>query len=128
MAAVPGLDRIAALAMSRLTGDAVLQVRGRRTSRLRTTLARTINVDGKRYVVAIRGETNWARNLRAAGQALLRVGGKSQPVTAVEVHDDERAAVIAAFVASSKYAPTRRILTDLLPNPDEHPVFRIENL
>jgi hypothetical protein len=126
MAAVPGLDRIAAVAMSRLTGDAILQVKGRRTSRLHTTLARTITVDGKRYVVAIRGETNWARNLRTAGQAVLRERGESQRVAAVEVHGEERRAVIEAFVGSSEYAPTRRIFTEVLPNPDQHPVFRIE--
>jgi hypothetical protein len=42
------------------------------------------------------------------------------------VHGDERRAVVEAFVGSSKYAPTRRIMTDVLPDPDQHPVFRIE--
>ena len=40
VAAVPGADRLVAWLMSRVTGDAVLQIRGRRSGRVRTTLAR----------------------------------------------------------------------------------------
>lgn len=122
---MPGADRIAACLASRLTGDALLQVRGRRSGRLRTTMARTITVAEKRYVVAIRGETQWARNLRAAGEGVLRESGESRRISAVEVDGEERRAVVEAFIHSSKYAPTRRIMTDLLPEPDQHPVFRI---
>src|SRR5439155_1115752 len=73
MAAIPPAARL----MSRLTGDAVLQVRGRRSGQMRTTLARTITVGESRYLVAIRGETQWARNLRAVGQARLWEDGRS---------------------------------------------------
>lgn len=114
--------------MSRLTGDAVLQVRGRRSGRIRTTLARTITVDGNRYIVAIRGETAWARNLRAAGEAVLQDHRQVARVRAIEASGDERRAVVEAFLASSKYAPTRRIMSEILPRPEQHPVFRIEVL
>jgi hypothetical protein len=89
-------------------------------------MARTLEVGGRRYVVAIRGETNWARNLRAAGEALLREKGKVTPVRASEVQGDERRAVVEAFLASSNYATTRRIMSETLPRPEQHPVFRIE--
>jgi F420H(2)-dependent quinone reductase len=128
IAAVPGADRLAAGLASGITGDSVLQVTGRRTGRVRTTLARPITVGGRRYLVAIRGETQWARNLRASRTGILRERGESTLVSAVEVHGDERRAVVEAFVASSKYAPTRRIMTNVLPDPDQHPVFRIEPL
>ena len=85
-------------------------------------------VGGKRYLVAIRGETQWARNLRASGMAVLRKRGESTRISTVEVHGDERRAVVEGFVRSSKYAPTRRIMTDVLPDPDQHPVFRIERV
>jgi F420H(2)-dependent quinone reductase len=126
IAAIPGADGLAAGLASRLTGDSVLHVTGRRTGRVRTTLARPITVGGKRYLVAIRGETQWARNLRASRTGFLRKSGESTLIGAVEVDGDERRAVVEAFVASSKYAPTRRIMTDVLPDPDQHPVFRIE--
>jgi deazaflavin-dependent oxidoreductase (nitroreductase family) len=96
IAAIPLADRGMARLMSMLTGDSVLHVRGRKSGRLRTTLAKTITVHDGRYVVAIRGETQWARNLRAAGEALLREKGATIPIRAVEVVGDERRAVIEA--------------------------------
>ncbi|HEY4864560.1 MAG TPA: nitroreductase/quinone reductase family protein [Candidatus Dormibacteraeota bacterium] len=71
----------------------MLQVRGRRSGRVRTTLARPIVVGGKRYLVAIRGETQWARNLRASGMAVLRERGESTRISTVEVHRDGHIAV-----------------------------------
>lgn len=124
IAGVPGAARL----MSRLTGDSLLQVRGRLSGRMRTTLVRTLDVGGKRYVVGIRGETQWARNLRAAGEALLRAKGKVTQVRATEALGSERRAVVEAFIATSKYAPTRRMLSEILPRPEQHPVFRIEPL
>lgn len=126
IAAIPGADLVVARLMAALTGDSVLHIRGRRSGRLRTTLARPIAVGGARYVVAIRGETQWARNLRAAGEALLRERGQVTLVRATEVKGDERRAVVAAFLASSNYAPTRRIMSEILPMAEQHPVFRIE--
>ena len=126
MNVIPGAARLRARLMSLLTGDAVLQVRGRRSGRLRTTLARTITLGENRYLVAIRGETQWARNLRATGHALLREKGRASRVRATEIHGAERQAVVRAFVASSTYAPTRRIMSEILPEADQHPVFRIE--
>ena len=34
--------------------------------------------DGRRYLVAARGETQWARNLRAVGTGELRVGRRAE--------------------------------------------------
>lgn len=122
IAAIPRAARL----MSRLTGDAVLQVRGRHSGHMRTTLARPITVGQSRYLVAIRGETQWARNLRAVGQASLQEKGRTTQIRAIEAHDAEKRAVIEAFIASSKYAPTRRLMSETLPDADQHPVFRIE--
>jgi len=107
-------------------GDPALQVRGRRSGRLRTTLARPIVVGESRYLLAIPGETQWARNLRAAGEAVLRHKGEGRRISAVEVHGTERQAVFDAFLASRRYAATRRILTEVLPDPGQHPVFKIQ--
>ena len=117
----------AARLMSRLTGDAILRIRGRRSGVPRTTLARLITVGQARYVVSIRGETQWARNLRAAAEAMLtEKGGRTSRIRAVEVDGEERHAVVAAFLASSNFAETRRIMSEMLPAAEQHPVFRIE--
>lgn len=126
IAAIPGADLLVARLMAALTRDSVIQIRGRRSGRMRTTLARAITVGSARYVVAIRGETQWARNLRAAGEALLRERGHVSLVRATEVRGDERRTVLAAFLASSNYAQTHRIMSEILPMAEQHPVFRIE--
>ena len=40
----------------------------------------------------------------------------------------ERAAAVAEYLATSTYAPTIRLLTQRLPDPADHPVFRIDDL
>jgi deazaflavin-dependent oxidoreductase (nitroreductase family) len=50
----------------------VLIVRGRRSGIERSTPVGTLDIDGRWYVQASHGATDWARNLRAAGEALLR--------------------------------------------------------
>ena len=50
-------------------GSRVLEVRGRTSGEIRTTVVNLLTVDGVRYLVAPRGETQWVRNLRADGGA-----------------------------------------------------------
>ena len=50
-------------------GSRVLEVRGRTSGEVRTTVVNLLTVDGVRYLVAPRGETQWVRNLRADGGA-----------------------------------------------------------
>jgi hypothetical protein len=85
-----------------------------------------VEVGTSRYLVALLGDTNWARNLRASGTAELVESGTTRRVRAVEVSGDERAAAVAEYLATSRYGPTIRLLTRRLPDPDDHPVFRIE--
>jgi hypothetical protein len=83
-------------------------------------------IGSKRYLVGIRGDTHWARNLRAAGQATLRWRGVAQRITVIEAIGTERDEVVRAYLATSNYTPTRRIMTEVLPKPEQHPVFRID--
>ncbi|MEQ3548881.1 nitroreductase family deazaflavin-dependent oxidoreductase [Pseudonocardia nematodicida] len=73
-----------------LAGSAVLGVRGRRSGEIRTTPVNPLRHDGARYLVAARGNTQWVRNLRAAGEAELTVGRRTETVTATELTDDAR--------------------------------------
>lgn len=112
--------------MARLPGQPSLRVRGRTSGRIRTIPVRPVEVGASRYLVALLGDTNWARNLRASGTAELVESGTTRRVRAVEVSGDERAAAVAEYLATSRYGPTIRLLTRRLPDPDDHPVFRIE--
>jgi hypothetical protein len=48
-------------------GTHVLRVRGRKTGKVRAVVINLMTVDGVEYVVSPRGNTQWARNARAAG-------------------------------------------------------------
>lgn len=114
--------------MTRLPGQPSLRVRGRTSGRIRTIPVRPVVVGSNRYLVALLGETNWARNLRASGTAELVEQRTARPIRAVEVSGDERAAAVAEYLATSTFGPTIRLLTRRMPDPDDHPVFRIEVL
>ena len=62
-----------------------LTVRGRTSGRRYTMPVLPLDYEGKRYLVAPRGNTHWARNLRAVGQCGLRVGGRKGRFIAREI-------------------------------------------
>jgi deazaflavin-dependent oxidoreductase (nitroreductase family) len=71
-------------------GSRELRVRGRSSGEWRSTPVNLLVVAGDEYLVAPRGETQWVRNLRAAGAGELRVGHRIQPFEAREIADDDR--------------------------------------
>ena len=80
--------------------------------------------EGARYVVSTRGESDWVRNLRAAGGGELRRKGEAQKVRVVELPVEERPPVIAAYRA--KVGQEVDQYFKKLPDPADHPVFRLE--
>jgi hypothetical protein len=76
----------------------MLRVHGRRTGKLQTTPLLVLHLGGFRYLVAPRGETDWARNLRTAGWGELVRGRRVERVRATEVGGEERVAALAAYV------------------------------
>src|SRR5213592_4482895 len=67
-----------------------LTVRGRASGRRYTMPVLPLEYEGKRYLVAPRGNTHWARNLRAVGECELRAGGRKRRFTATEIPAAER--------------------------------------
>jgi len=103
-----------------------VEIPGRRTGApLRNTLA-VWQVDGKRYLMSQYGLTEWVRNLRAAGGGQLHLKGRSQAFSATEVEGEERDRVIALF--RSKADKLLRRDFDRLPDPADHPTFRVETI
>ncbi|WP_435120610.1 MBL fold metallo-hydrolase [Amycolatopsis thermoflava] len=119
-----------------------LEVPGRRTGTIRrTTLLRTDH-DGAGHLVSITGESEWVRNVRAAGgRAVLARGRRKWPVLLTEIPVGERAPVIRAQLLRTGRRPgSARVAGDALaffgitgePGLAEiaevahrHPVFRI---
>ncbi len=84
-------------------GSRVLAVRGRTSGELRTTPVNLLTLDGGRYLVAPRGVTQWVRNIRAAGEGQLRIGRRVEPIRVVELTDDEKPALLRAYLKRWKF-------------------------
>lgn len=84
-------------------GSRVLEVKGRSSGQPRRTPVNLLDFEGERYLVAPRGETQWARNLRASGEGRLLVGRRSERFTAVEVADEDKAPVLRAYLKRWKF-------------------------
>jgi deazaflavin-dependent oxidoreductase (nitroreductase family) len=116
-------------------GSRVLYVRGRKSGELRSNPVNPLTVDGTRYLVAPRGNTQWVRNLRAAGEGELRIGRRVEPFSATEIGDDAKPAILRAYLRRWKWevgvffdgvdakAPEER-LRAMAPG---YPIFRIES-
>ncbi len=81
-----------------VAGSRVLAVRGRTSGAWRTIVLNPMDLAGERYLVAPRGETQWVRNLRAAGGGELRLGRRAEPFEAIEVADADKAPVLRAYL------------------------------
>ncbi len=103
-----------------MAGSTALEVPRRRTGEPQRIPVIPVEVDGATYVVSTRGESDWVRNLRAAGGGTL--GGR--PLTATELPVEERAPVIDAY--REQAGRTVKTYWERLPDPRDHPVFRIE--
>jgi deazaflavin-dependent oxidoreductase (nitroreductase family) len=79
-------------------GSKELRVQGRVTGEWRTVPVNLLTHDDRQYLVAPRGETQWVRNVRAAGGGELRVGRQIDPFRAVELDDTEKPAVLRAYL------------------------------
>ena len=76
----------------------LLEVRGRKSGKTFTTPVNVLDFNGRRWLVAARGETAWARNARAAGRVVLRRGANAESLTIRELADADKPEVIKAFL------------------------------
>jgi deazaflavin-dependent oxidoreductase (nitroreductase family) len=72
----------------------LLTVRGRKSGLPRTFPLVILERNGKRYLAAVYGVADWARNLRAAGEAILTRGRRTERVNARELLQNEAALVL----------------------------------
>lgn len=108
-----------------ISGAVTLQVPQRRGGHVQRVPLVPVEIDGVRHLVSVRGEAVWVRNLRAAGlRGALQTKDGIEPFRAVEVPVPERPAVIDAYRALAGRAVASYFRK--LPEPADHPVFRIE--
>jgi deazaflavin-dependent oxidoreductase (nitroreductase family) len=106
-------------------GASTLSVAGRKTGNPQQIPVVPFEHDGGRYIVSTRGESEWVRNLRAAGTCELSRKGHVQTCRAVEVPVAERDPILEAY----RQAAGRTVATYFkqLPDPADHPTFRLES-
>jgi deazaflavin-dependent oxidoreductase (nitroreductase family) len=121
----------------------LLTVRGRKTGEPHTTPVGMFQKDGRRWLFAQFGAVGWVRNLRASGEAVIRVRRRSEEVTAVELSQAETAVVLHDVVAPWLKGPMgamasmmagRPIFNPSLDAPVEefineaprHPIFEVK--
>ncbi len=85
----------------------LLQVRGRKTGRVRSTPVSVVELDGKRFLVAPRGRTQWVRNAEAAGEVTLKRGRTSQRFLVRPVSNSEKPVVLSAYLDRFRLAVQR---------------------
>jgi len=84
-------------------GSRVLETRGRTSGQPRQTPVNLLTVDGRRYLVAPRGEAQWVRNVRADGGRLVLILGRTrQRQVAVEVPVEDREPILRAYLTRWK--------------------------
>ena len=113
----------------------VLEVRGRKTGRTISLPVDPLDLNGKRYLVCARGESNWVRNARTAGEVGLARAMRRHRYAVRELPPSMRPPVLKAYLdrfASQvqRFFPVPkgsavRAFNDLAPG---YPVFELQRL
>lgn len=118
-----------------------LEVRGRKSGRVRRVPILTTRYRGEDYLVSLAGESQWVRNVRAAdGEAAIR-RRKTRDVHLEELAPPDRAEIIARYLHAGRersgtkaHAKQARCYFGLDPDPsiadigaiaEYYPVFRV---
>lgn len=112
----------------------LLSVPGRKTGKIHSTPVDVMEVDGRRYLVAPYGETNWVRNARAAGEVTLARGGRSEILRVTEVDSNEAVPVLREYLRKIRVVRPyfdvgpESSAEDFAVEAKKHPVFRLESV
>ena len=127
------INGLMALGIS-VQGSRVLEVKGRKSGRWRTTPVNLLEVDGARYLVAPRGNTQWVRNMRVAAGGRRRRGRKPEGFKATDVAGAAAVPLLRAYLKKWKWevgvffegVDTDASDAELLAIVPDHPVFKLD--
>jgi deazaflavin-dependent oxidoreductase (nitroreductase family) len=110
----------------------LLQVRGRKTGRVYSTPVDVLERNGKRYLVAPRGQTQWVRNAITSGTVSLKRGRRSENFGVRLLLDEEKPEILKAYLERYKltvqrYFPVRAGSPSeaFIPLTGGYPVFEL---
>lgn len=82
-----------------IAGTHALRVRGRKTGKPRAVVINLLTIDGVDYLVSPRGNTQWARNVRAAGVVETGPRWRRRRAAVSEVDDAAKPDVLRRYLA-----------------------------
>jgi deazaflavin-dependent oxidoreductase (nitroreductase family) len=110
----------------------LLEVRGRKSGRIYSTPVNLHEMNGKRYLVAPRGYTQWVRNVEASGEANLVKRGRRQVFRFRPVDDQAKPEILKAYLDRFKLTvqryfpiPAGSPVEAFQPLAARYPVFEI---
>lgn len=75
-----------------------LLVTGRKSGKIYAVAVTVLTLEGQKYLVAPRGETQWVRNARAAGEVVLEKGDNKKRYAVEEISGPNKNLVLAAYL------------------------------
>ena len=112
----------------------LLQVRGRKSGRLYSTPVNLLVLDGRTYLVAPRGNTQWVRNARQGGDIWLKHGRRRDRFRVREIPDAEKPRLLQAYLSQFRLTvqryfpvPAASPLTAFAAIASRYPVFEVES-
>jgi deazaflavin-dependent oxidoreductase (nitroreductase family) len=116
-----------------MRGSRVLSVRGRKSGEWRSTPVNPLIFEGRRYLVAPRGTTQWVRNIRVSHEGELALGRKREMIRVEEVADAEKVPILRAYLKhwafeTGKFFDVANADvqdSELARIAPDHPIFRI---
>jgi len=112
-------------------GLVLLTTRGRKSGLVRSTPAKMVELDGRRYLVAPYGEVGWVHNVRASGSATVSRARRSEQVAVTQVGPEEAARVLQRYLDLEPMTrPLFEVRHDAPPEAFRavaalHPAFRL---
>lgn len=85
----------------------LVQVPGRKTGRVYSTPVDLLEFEGRRFLVAPRGRTQWVRNAEAAGELVLKRGTERQTFRIRIVPDEKKPEILKAYLDRFKFTVQR---------------------
>jgi deazaflavin-dependent oxidoreductase (nitroreductase family) len=124
----PWAARVIGARMARLFKPKIVQVLsvpGRRSGEWRTVSVAVLTHRGQDFLLSAYGQTDWSRNLRAAGRARLSRRGRTDEITVEEVPTDDVPPLIDEYLRQFGKLPNVAKTFAALPHPSDHSAFRI---
>ncbi len=115
-----------------LSHNYLVQVQGRKSGRIYSTPVNILDYNGKRLLVAPRGETQWVRNARVSGQVWLKRGRVRQRFKLRTVDEREKPEILREYLNRYKVTVQRYFSVPAGSPPEafsgiapQYPVFEL---